>query len=919
MAATAQIIIEVDTTGATRAFQQVNAEAGKLGPTLAPVQRISEQTFNNIEGGALKARESAALLGEEFGIHIPRALRGVLAESSIIGPALTTAFNGLAIMGFIQILSNAATTIGNFTAKIREGGRDMIALEESVTATSRTMQGPQGFTEMAAKVGETELRVAELRKELGLTGDFLPGLIAPVRRFGQQFEYSFLELQRLEKELPGLQNQLDQLADAAKRTMPVEILKLQNQARLAGLQGIAKINEEERGATAVLKAEIAARMKFEEVGQAEEANVHAQTVAKRIEFERSLSDKTRQLRNQATLSALTGLDVVREKAREEIDAERLLYERGKGSWQAYQDAKIAIAQRTENEILKAQHDAAVQGQQAILQAEAGSAAGRTQIELEYLAHIHQISMREQQVGIDLDAERVAAKMAENNKLRDLEQRRADEEIQIETEATIAMLPVWQRADAQIVLSAEDRIRKIREMEAKDATFREQGEREVGAIIQKEWRDRVESMANQLETLYNDITSGGIGQFFLKQFRHMLFEMVASWILGMQQMRGASQQQMGSGGGILGAIFGGLFGGGGGGGSQGGISGLPGVITNFGGGLLGPGGNGDFGGEVSGSGESSSLAAMGISAGGGFSAGGVLPSGGGASGQMMGGPIGQLLGKMFPHGLSIGGMNISGSMLATGGIALLSDAFMKGGILRGLEGAAGGAMLGFSIGGPIGALIGGIAGFLAGIFQHSTRKARLAIEAGIKAQAKTIEDAYNLFQLDWTGSRTQLEALRTQGVDALKKAGVKDINRSRKGHVDQWIDKAEKEIDATQAERNLRGAMVFGAPQFRMGGFVGPGLGGPMPSWFAGTAMHFAGGGAVPAILHEGEYVMRPEAVNSIGRGNLDRMNSGGGGGEVHNHFTINAVDAKSFDEFLERGGMIKIVRQWFRGQTEGAW
>jgi hypothetical protein len=900
MAAVAQIIIEVDDHGAAAAVKNLNVETAKLQANMQPIVRVSEQTFNNIEGGALKARESAALLGEEFGIHIPRALRGVLAESSIIGPALTTAFNGLAIAGFIQILVNAATTIGDFTAKIREGGRDMIALEESVTATSRAMQGPQSFTEMAAKVGETTLRIEELRKQLGLTGDFLPGLVAPVRRFGREFEYSFLELQRLEKDLPGLQGQLDKLADAAHRTDPVEILKLQNQARLAGLQGIAKINEEERGATEVLKTEIAARMKNEEVGQAEIANVHAQTVMKRIEFERSLSDKTRQLRNQATLSGLTGLDAIREKAAEEIEAEMVLYERGKSSWKAYQDAKAAIAQRTENEILKAQHDAAVQGQQVIMQAEAGSASGRTQIELEYLARIHQISMREQQQHIELDAERVAAKMEENNKLLDLERQRADEEIQINNEAAISMLPAWQRLDAQIVITAEERIRKIRELEAKDATFREQGEREVGLILQKEWHDRVESMANQLETLYNDISSGGLKQFFLKQFRHMVFEMVAAWIVGMQQMRGASQQQMGSGGGFLGAIFGSIFGGGGFGagasGGQGSISNLPGVITNF----------------TGGSGPGSGFFGAGLSAGGGAGAGTTMPAG--AAGAA-GGPLGQLLGQLFSHGVG----PISGSMLATGGIALLADSFRKGGFLRGLEGAAGGALTGFAIAGPIGALIGGIAGFIAGIWGKSTRKARLAIEADIKSKAATIEDAYNLFQMDWPTSRDQLEQLRQAGVDALKQAGVKDINRSRVGHVDQWIDKAEKEIDATQAERNRRTALAFGPAEFRVGGFVGAGSGGAIPSWFAGTAMHFGSGGAVPAILHAGEFVMRPEAVSRIGRGNLDSMNSGGGGGVVNNNFYINAVDAKSFEQLLSSGGDVKIVRALRRGDSQGRW
>jgi len=66
------------------------------------------------------------------------------------------------------------------------------------------------------------------------------------------------------------------------------------------------------------------------------------------------------------------------------------------------------------------------------------------------------------------------------------------------------------------------------------------------------------------------------------------------------------------------------------------------------------------------------------------------------------------------------------------------------------------------------------------------------------------------------------------VDALKQAGVKDIDRSRVGHVDQWIDKAEKEIDATQAERNRRAAIAFGPAQFRVGGFVGAAAGGAVP-------------------------------------------------------------------------------------------
>src|SRR5438445_12701306 len=102
MAATASIEIVVNDAQATAALNRLNAANAKIGATLQPVQRISEQTFNNIDGGALKARESAALLGEEFGVKVPRALRGAIAESALLGPASTAAFKGLAIRGSIE-------------------------------------------------------------------------------------------------------------------------------------------------------------------------------------------------------------------------------------------------------------------------------------------------------------------------------------------------------------------------------------------------------------------------------------------------------------------------------------------------------------------------------------------------------------------------------------------------------------------------------------------------------------------------------------------------------------------------------------------------------------------------------------------------------------------------------------------------
>ncbi|SRR6266851_5295032 len=842
MAATASIVIEVQDAQATAALQRVNAEAARLGPTLQPVQRISEQTFNNIEGGALKARESAALLGEEFGVKIPRALRGTIAQSALLGPIFTAAFSGLAVLGFIEIVKQAVEQLTGFGTALKAIEKQNAELVQSAAAASKTLMGPQTLEQTNARILQTEKSVSALNEQLGLTDSLWGGALN--RGLAKYSAQKQLMVEELDKE-KGLLNELyaeqAKLLDEQKRTEPIEILKLQNAGRLAGLQGIAKINEAERGETAVIRAEMNARIASHRLGNAEINEIHRKAQAERIAYTRSEYDVTRHLADEALLSQVHGIaeSTMRERfAIEELD---VLKQRGLIKDQTY------IERRNSYEMI-----------------------------------------------------------GESQRL-EIHRQAAEETKRMEEDAAVAILPAWQRSYAQISIDTQRRLREIQRALEDTRISGSEAARQTAAVWQEQFAKMRDKLAGDLESMFDEITSGGIGKFFLKQFKHLVFQMVATWILGMQQMRGASQQSMGSGGGILGAIFGGIFGGGGGGGGLGGI---------FGGGASGgPGGTPPFVGSFAGGGDDSGLGStgglfgslgLGLSAGGGGGAGATLPSGAGPAGG-----ISSLLGKLFSHSAG----PVSGTMLAALGIGLLSTSVGRGGVLGALGGAAGGALLGFSIGGPLGALIGGIAGLIGGLLHGSTKKARLAIEEDIKRKAATIEDSYNLFQSDWTSSRDALEQLRQAGVDALKQAGVKDISRSRVGHVDQWIDKAEKEIDLTQAERNRRAALTFGPAQFRVGGFVGPNLGAPAPAWFAGTAMHFASGGAVPAMLHEGEYVMRPEAVARWGRGRLDHMNSGGGGGDT---FVINAVDAKSFLEMLRSHGAKTIAGELRRAQREGA-
>lgn len=83
--------------------------------------------------------------------------------------------------------------------------------------------------------------------------------------------------------------------------------------------------------------------------------------------------------------------------------------------------------------------------------------------------------------------------------------------------------------------------------------------------------------------------------------------------------------------------------------------------------------------------------------------------------------------------------------------------------------------------------------------------------------------------------------------------------------------------------------------------------------------------SIPAMLSNGEYVLRSSAVDRIGIGTLNAMNAGavpqfseGGsvgdvvsGGSHSVNMSVSAVDASSFRDFLKRGGLSEIKQELF--------
>ena len=130
-------------------------------------------------------------------------------------------------------------------------------------------------------------------------------------------------------------------------------------------------------------------------------------------------------------------------------------------------------------------------------------------------------------------------------------------------------------------------------------------------------------------------------------------------------------------------------------------------------------------------------------------------------------------------------------------------------------------------------------------------------------------------------------------------------------------------DPALAARNASAALFGsngGAVKLASGGYVrGPGT---------GTS------DSVPAMLSNGEYVLNSAAVDRIGVGTLNALNSGAvpsfdegaaavaGGGSVT--LNVSAIDASSFSAFLNRGGLDSIRQALFEnnrgfGSEVGVW
>ena len=121
------------------AFTQIKSGAGEMG--------------RETSGSMMEARHSVMMLGEEFGVHLPRALTSFIASIGPIGAAMEAAFPFLAI-------AVGATILIEHLVKMREEGEK---LTEDQVKFGTAVQN--AFNQLDTKLIQAQIRADELRND----------------------------------------------------------------------------------------------------------------------------------------------------------------------------------------------------------------------------------------------------------------------------------------------------------------------------------------------------------------------------------------------------------------------------------------------------------------------------------------------------------------------------------------------------------------------------------------------------------------------------------------------------------------------------------------------------------------------------------------------------------------------------------
>jgi hypothetical protein len=615
--AAATAAVEKNTAATEAATKSTQRSALVMSGSWVPTVRSASTAFMGMTNEQTKANVAGRLLEQTLGLQ-NRALNQVISRSSVLGPLMAAAFPiaifATAVPMFARIaeeIAHGATELGGYTAEMQK------AHEETVKASNEAFFNPKTLEIAHEHTEEVRKRVEFLNKSASAQLSFSDELsLAPT------LEQKFIDLifhrlvvqgasAKLQSDATKAQGELNDLVKLQGKLTEDLVNKQEDAARMVGLKGFAAIDEQQRQALKNAKDTLGDPNSIDPLVQRGYAAINDRFAKERTELRRQEATEAMKLQDQVTENALSGIAKIKQEEADHLretlveDMQKLGLSKAEVEATALYQAQIAgIHQHTQQEILASSVQAAYElasiqdktrdtflKDDDLIFAEQEEAVSKARAEYEkapnpaawekYQAEIVLADAEAQkklrashQATADKDAADLAARTLEITKLK-------DDQINAQSAAALASLPPWQKVYQQIYDSENSALNKIlkdqqtlRDKYAGDADVLAQIDATAGAErvrvyaeanerIRAENQHLTEQFGSELQSAFDDMTSGNIGKRILANMEKFFFQIVAQWILSMNIMKSAFGQLAGI------ALFGpgstgaNVFGGGGG--------------------------------------------------------------------------------------------------------------------------------------------------------------------------------------------------------------------------------------------------------------------------------------------------------------------------------------------------------------------
>ncbi|MGA7889691.1 MAG: hypothetical protein WB993_09410, partial [Candidatus Sulfotelmatobacter sp.] len=129
-----QLSVNLETKSAS--FTTGMAEAAKSARSSFTEIKDGANEMGRVTGGSMgEARHSVMMLGEEFGVHLPRGVTSFISSLGPVQAAMSAAFPFLAIAAGATILIEKLTKMGDEAAK---SGQAWLAISDDIAKWGRT-------------------------------------------------------------------------------------------------------------------------------------------------------------------------------------------------------------------------------------------------------------------------------------------------------------------------------------------------------------------------------------------------------------------------------------------------------------------------------------------------------------------------------------------------------------------------------------------------------------------------------------------------------------------------------------------------------------------------------------------------------------------------------------------------------------